>query len=283
MNARIQEYLNEIRRTRAAKTVQNYEEMLHRYSNYLRGRSDFSRSLAVSFLLSLQEKQFGEASVSLHQATLKSFFSWMVANGYLERNPFEQNPIPAYVSPKRSDSFVFTPGEYEKIKAACLKIQNPDHLFWHDAVVCAWNTGLRMQDIAYLDRGQVQLLDRKITIRPNKTTRFAKVIQIPILPELYTVLEKSTLSPLFFPEMAKSYTRHGNKALSVYFGRLLKSLGIVGKSFHGFRHTVASRLLVKGVPPAIVCATTGQSLQTVQRYMHVPFEDKRNAIEKALL
>src|SRR5690349_8192312 len=140
MNARIKEYLNEIQRTRAQKTVQNYEEMLHRYSNYLRGRSDFSRSLAVAFLLSLQEKQFGEASVSLHQATLKSFFSWMVANSYIDRNPLEQNAIASYVSPKRPDEFVFTPAEYDQIKAACLKIQNPDHLFWHDAVVCAWNT-----------------------------------------------------------------------------------------------------------------------------------------------
>jgi integrase len=283
MNARITEYLTEIRRTRSPKTVENYEEMLHRYSNYLRGRSDFSRAMAVSFLLSLQEKQFGEASVSLHQATLKSFFTWMTANGYLDRNPLEQNAIHAYHSPKRPDEFIFSQSEYEKLKAACLKIQNPSHLFWHDAVVCAWNTGLRLQDVAYLDRGQVQLLARKITVRPKKTTRLAKVITIPILPELYAVLDKSTLSPLFFPEMAASYDRNGNKALSVFFGRLLKSIGITGKSFHGLRHSAASRMLVRGVPTAIVCSITGQSIQTVQRYMHVPFEDKQRAIEKALL
>jgi integrase len=278
MNSLMADYIAEIRETRSPKTAGDYEERLARFSKYMHGR-DFSRQLAVAFLLSLKEKEFGEASISLHQATMKSFFAWMKLNGHIAQNFFEVNAIPAYRSKMRPDSFVFTEHEYNCIKAACLKIQNPEHLFWHDAIVCAWNTGLRLHDIAYLERETVNLAERKITITPNKTKRYAKTLEIPVLPELHAMLEKNTFTPLLFPEMAKSYSESGNKALSMFFRRLLDSIGIKEKSFHSFRHRMTSALLNAGTPISIVSSVTGQSFATLQRYSHAKLDDKRRYME----
>lgn len=278
MNPLITDYLTEILATRSPKTAEDYQERLKRFSAFLRDRP-FTRQVAVNFLLSLREKQFGEASISLHQSTLKSFYGWLASTGAIAQNFMDVAPLPAYRSNHRDNDFPFTEDEYGRIKAACLKIQNADHLFWHDAVVAAWNTGLRLRDIAFLNRSQVDLAERKITVIPNKTRRFNKAVEIPILPELFETLERNTCVPLFFPEMASSYGKSGNKALSVFFGRLLKSLEIEGKSFHSFRHRFSSALLNVGTPVSVVSSITGQTMKTLQRYSHVPMEDKRRAMQ----
>lgn len=201
---------------------------------------------------------------------------------HLERNPLETNAINRYHSNNRPNEFVFTQDEYARIKKHCLNIQNENQVFWHGAVVAAWNTGLRMHDIAYLHVDQVHLNEGRIVLVPNKTRRLAKAVEIPILPELDSELRKITCAPLFFPEMASSYDKHGNKVLSVQFGRILDGCGIEGKSFHSFRHRVSSALLNAGTPLSVVSSITGQTIQTLQRYSHAGSE-QRAAAMKALI
>jgi integrase len=121
---------------------------------------------------------------------------------------------------------------------------------------------------------------QRIALVPGKTMRFAKSIEIPILPELKEMIERNNCAPFLFPLMAKSYNQSGNKALSVAFGRILKALNIEGKSWHSWRHGVVSKLLNAGIPLSVVGSITGQTLQTLQRYSHVGFDQKKLAMEK---
>lgn len=270
-NHLIEEYLREMTLTKSKCTAQQYRVRLERFASFVHKQKNgahFTRSVAVEFIGWMKKEKFGEASISYHQMTMRGFYAWLALNGYIEKNFLETNIVPIYKAPKRPDNFVFTDEEYQKIKAECLRIQNGDYVFFHDACVIAWNTGLRMADVALMKKDQIDLAKRKLTVRPQKTTRIGKIVEIPITQELYNVLKDNTYTDYVLPMMALFYNTRGPSSISDYFSRILDRCGIEGKSFHCFRHRMATALLNAGTPISIVSSITGQTLSTIQRYSH---------------
>lgn len=266
MHPFIKEYLEEVRVTKSPVTLREYTARLKRFSKFLGDQNEFTRPIAVQFLDHLKTQKFGACSISLHQSTVRGFYAWMEANGHIKTNVLARPMITPYRSPQRSDTVVFTPIEYARIKSHCLTIQNVNQLFWHDAVIAAWNTGLRLGDIAHLSKSQIQ--KDKVVVTPRKTQRFSKVVEIPILPELREMIDRNTFEGFLFPEMAQTYDRDGSQALSQQFAEILSNCGITGKSFHGFRHRLTTALLNAGTPIPIISSITGHTIQTMQRYAH---------------
>jgi integrase len=72
----------------------------------------------------------------------------------------------------------------------------------------------------------------------------------------------------------------GAAAVSLSFSRLASRVGIENPTFHGLRHTFATRLADAGVDPFTIAELSGHAdLRMTKRYTHSLERNKRNAVE----
>jgi integrase len=143
---------------------------------------------------------------------------------------------------------------------------------WKGVIMVALYTGARLTDVVRMKWGAVDLAERIIRLRPQKTARSKKSreLVIPILPPLEAWLMAQSVpdkaeAPLF-PALSEK-SAGGAHGLSASFRRILDKAGIApgvarakegkagrnltAKSFHSLRHTFNSWLANAGVPQEI--------------------------------
>lgn len=278
--SQISDYLKEVGVRGSKKTVADYSARLARFQQWQSECKNWqlTKKNVRDFLVHLQETKTGAASIALHKATLSSYFSWLVENEVMEENPIIDLKFGAYHSSKKGHECMFTAEEY-----AALKAHTAGHSYWHGALIIGWNTALRLGDVARLHWDMVGLEEKRIDLTPSKTKRFKKSVEIPILPELLAFLEARPHRMGFIqPGMQREYAENGAKQLSQQFLRICQAVGIEGKSFHGLRHTCASRMLNKGLPANIVGSITGHNLTSLQKYAHASFTDVSSMVQEAM-
>lgn len=149
--------------------------------------------------------------------------------------------------------------------------------FLRYATAIGYWTGLRLVDIACLEWSSI--LTNEIVIWTRKREkRIALPLNDPLIGsgELKNILFEMMMesdpaaSPYCFPEERtialdpEKRSRH-----SVYYGRLLESLGIHGKSFHCLRHAFQTRLERAGKPVEEIGRLVGHSdTATTEGYIH---------------
>lgn len=278
MHTLIKDYLREVKATRSAKTFSDYSEALERFSPFCEGAKKFTRSMVVDFILKMKEDGYANSYMAGHETVVRSFYSWLVPD-HLPVNPLLGKRICVYRSKQRPDDFGLTDDDYTKIKAHCIEKGKKQ---WLGAVIVGWNTGLRLGDVAQLKWSSVDLDKKCLRVKPQKTVRFAKELEIPLLPELYVYLveHKEGRSEYLFPKLRRLYQESGHLPQS--FTYMLRRCGIQGKSFHSLRHGFISRAIGRGVPVGVVSSLTGQTLPVLQRYMHVSFADKTKQMMEAM-
>lgn len=171
----------------------------------------------------------------MRKASLDSFFKVCLAEGYVLRDPgalvrvrysemtFDQKE-PTTRTP-------FTEDEVSRL----LTVQSP---FWGAAIRLSLNYGLRLSDVAQLEWSSFDRPD-KVVIWTDKRDRR---IVLPRVPDVDRVLPNRTKHRYVFPDRAAVATDMKRRAgLSVQFSRILRSIGIEGKSFHCLRHTFATQ------------------------------------------
>lgn len=276
MNLLIATYLDECHQLRAGKTYRDYKGRLTLFDQFIPEKPEWTRQLTVSYLLHLKAGGTGSASIFLHETTIKTFYSWLVITGHLPLNPLQGKPIMPYTSPKRDEDFAFTVKEYEAVKKFCRKHER--YKEWYGAVLVGWNTGLRLADVMRLGREHIS--KNVLTVEPQKTVRFHKIIKMPISKEMTDWLDGfQELPERFFPSLYNRY-QGCDASVSQQFGRICRACYVSGKAFHGLRHAFLSRHLNAGVPISIISSMTGQTMKVLQRYSHVTVEDQRKALER---
>jgi integrase len=151
--------------------------------------------------------------------------------------------------------------------------------YWRYGVICAWHTGLRLSDVALMKTNRLNLDKRVIDMTPLKTRRFNKRVLIPIADPLLKQLRMMDLTGEYVaPPMAVHYQFDQHKTLSMQFIRLARKAGVIGKSFHCFRHTFVTRLLEGGASAELISTITGQTVDQVMSYAHPSIDSKREAM-----
>jgi integrase len=152
--------------------------------------------------------------------------------------------------------------------------------FWQCAVQIASETGLRLGDIALLEWKSFEKAGRLV----KHTSKTTQRVDVPISDEVIALITKIPASHdrYIFPHQAEVQRDVKRRSLmSVQFGRLCKSVGIEGKSFHCIRHTVATdklkasnkeelaRRLAESLSLKEIAALLGHSnTKTTKRYTH---------------
>ncbi len=170
---------------------------------------------------------------------------------------------------------------------------------WKTLIFVGIYTGQRLGDCCMLTWGNVDLAQGWIRFVPQKTqSRSYAPIQLPILPHLRPMLEKTPLaerSGYVLPTIAALYSKSRDRVTD-HIQKLLRNCGVqihkpgtgmqknpsTGKwehtgtravlqyGFHSLRHTTVSLLQQSGAPLAVVQAIAGhRTVAMTQRYTHV--------------
>lgn len=265
-------------RMMAEQPVVVTEEHINRYVNSKNGWKATTRSFKLTIL--------------------KEFFEWCLVKKYALTNPAKavngvnmqllshEQKEPKKKIPFTLDEVAFllrhieqeiaeTEGDGTAVFDARLYHNKINRLkFWHAAVIISRYTGLRIGDVACLERASVG--EKELIVWTRKRD---KRVALPLNDELREALGKHVNgSQYLFPTQRALAASLGLKGqLSEQFGQILIRAGIEGRSFHCLRSTAAldmrERLIASGCTEEhaeeIVAAILGHSSVTTtqQHYL----------------
>ena len=225
--------------------------------------------------------------------------------GIITHNPAEGVELPA--TAKGDDGGettrdVFTAEQVSALLDAAIAREHGKPVFaagaeWRGAILFAYFTGARLQDVANMTWNAIDLPAKTITFRAQKT---GKVVTIPMHAELESYLlalpAPDSGKAFVFPMLAGGRTS-GRSGLSMTFARIMARAGIVGEvlhaaekggkgrtvralSFHSLRHSFNSAMANAGVSQEVRMKLTGHTSAEMNKgYTHHELEPLRAAIK----
>jgi integrase len=200
------------------------------------------------------------------------------------------NPVRA-IDPKKVDVSVRDTFSPEQV-AALLRNADSD---WQGAILLGFTTGARMQDIANLTWGAVDIASGVLSFTQRKTGRRSVVGLHPDVLEWISAREVSDDPSSFLLPSLAGRSGAGRNGLSRAFesimrraevqGRLIrerkgkKGRSLRGLSFHSFRHSAASAVFSQAALKEITRRVTAHAEKgEVDRYIHQDIEALKAAI-----
>jgi integrase len=224
--------------------------------------------------------------------------------GIITHNPAESVELPGKA--KNEDGAeairdVFAPKQVRALMNAAVIRERGKPVFdageeWRGAILYAYFTGARLQDVANVTWSAIDLPAKTITYRAKKT---GKLVTIPIHPELENYLLELAApdsgKAFVFPKLAGRGTG-GRSGLSMTFSRIMARAHVAGEvmhkpkkggrgrtvrtlTFHSLRHSFNSAMANAGVSQEIRMKLTGHvSAEMNKGYTQHELEPLRAAV-----
>ncbi len=245
------------------------------------GRFNFRQMkplIVRSFMAHLHKRKLAPSSIERKLSTLRSFFRYLVREGWMDNNIASM--IPAPKKPKRIPRFLSVDEMF-----SILENRNRDdknYLRDNAMLELFYSSGLRISEIASLSIGDLNLENKMVrVIGKGRKERILPVTKKAV-KAVKALLEDCgrTAGPLF--------SSRGSKRISLrtIFNIVVNS-GIKGGVFkrvtpHMLRHTFATHLLDGGADLRAIQELLGHStLATTQRYTHIALDHLMKVYDKA--
>ena len=283
------EYIS-FQKRQSSHTQTSYRNDLEQFASYLKDTYQITDLLQAdyhlvrSWLITLSEEGLQTSSINRKIATLKSFYKFLIKQGYLENNPMLR--IKPLKTPKRVPQFV-----EEKDMLLLLDNIEFEKSFrgYRDKIVLEmlYNTGIREAELLGLSETDVNYIRQEIKVlgKGNKERI------IPITHSLsYDLQEYAYHRQRTFPNLNHQkliVTDGGEPAYPMLIYRIVnKYLKLVSnankKSPHVLKHTFATHLLNKGAELNAIKEILGHSsLGATQIYTHNSLEKLKEIFEQA--
>ena len=209
-----------------------YNRFVAKLPTKIKYADEVTAHIAFDYLKTNYSEKSGK-SWNNNKTYLTSLFKTILIDANMNENPFTR------VIQKRNNGRHQRPFTDDEVNAIIKTAKEP----WKSACVIAYHTGLRQKDCFALRWDDI--IDNIITIKPAKTARYGKSVQIPMHLELIKYISTLPKSPdgtiLGFVGKQSHVGR-----FTRYFGELLDKLeikdnenGIV--TFNSFRNTFITR------------------------------------------
>ena len=230
------------------------------------------------------KRKVKNATINRYLETLSKIFSIGVDNEIISSNPLKK------VSKLREDNhkirfltieeekrlFTEIEKEYEVIDKYTRqkKIIQP-YLYLKPIIITALQTGMRRGEIFNLKWSNIDFEYGIIELLDTKPGKARKIPLSKTLENLLNSIEKLSEYVFVNPQTNQPYVN-----LKHSFTSLIKNAKIEDFRFHDLRHTVATRLVEKGIDLLVVKEILGHSnIETTMRYAHPVPKRKQEAID----
>jgi integrase/recombinase XerD len=195
-----------------------------------------------------QQRSLTGHTVNCYLRAIRAFWSWLIAEEYIETNPFDKITIPK--PPKK----VITPFSEEQIRAllGTIDIKSPNGFRDWTIILTLLDTGIRVSELTELELDNVNLAQRCLKIRGKGDKERIVPIGISVQRAIAKYINKYRSNPTYPLSSNLFLTRDGmlltpNRIESIIERYALKA-GIRGvrASPHTFRHTFAITYLRNG-------------------------------------
>ncbi|HTM88400.1 MAG TPA: site-specific integrase, partial [Terriglobales bacterium] len=214
-----------------------------------------------------EDRKWAAATINRYKALISLCYTLAMKNGKLTANP-------ARLVKHRQENngrIRFLSAEEEmKLRAAIRRRHVPEFEI-------AINTGMRLSEQYTLERVNVSLERKSVTVQQSKNGTARHIpLNARALAALKWVLESHSAAQVF-PHHANATKGHAPR----WFGSAVEKAGITPITWHGLRHTFASRLVMAGVDIRTVQELMGhKSILMTMRYAHLAPDHQRAAVEK---
>lgn len=305
----LRQWLDGKSEAKAEGTGTRYEQICREFLESLGGRAKLNiAAVGPQDVLAFRRIRVGKglapSTVNLDVGVIGSAFERARRLGYIPMNPCAA--VEALPDDDKVEKDVFTSEHVRALMVAAVSRDSNGRLVfdggedWRGAILFAYYTGARLQDIANMQWGSVDLAAKLVTYTPRKTRRSKKRgVAVPIHPELHgyllTLAAPDSAAAFVFPKLAGHGTG-GKTGLSRTFGRIMARAKISGRiararnkqgrtvntlTFHSLRHSFTSAMANAGVSEELRMKLSGHTTRDVHAgYTHHELEPLRNAVEK---
>lgn len=270
----------EIEKNYSKYTVANYRLDLEGFKQFLGDLSleKIDYLILRKYLAALKEKNLKVRTVNRHLSTLRSFFKFLIREGYLKANP-----ITSLSSPKQEKHLplFLTEEEVTKLIAA---VQPKDERGLRDRAVLEtfYSTGIRVGELVGLKVQDIDFIGGVIKVLgKGKKERIVPIGDIAVVAiRAYLEKRKKQQEALFLNKSGRRITDRGIRNI---VGKYIRMASIKrGVSCHTLRHSFATHLLNRGADLRSVQELLGHvNLSTTQIYTHLTTDRLKSVYDKA--
>jgi integrase len=286
------------------KTLLGYEAVWKRFKRWALGKElhflhEISADHAVQYADNLWQSKVSASTYNQHVKFLRSLFVALELEAGLVSNPWARITS----TKKNLEKGGRRNLTIEEFQAVLAKAEPNLQLL----LLIGLFTGLRLVDVVNL---KVENLEHNpfppdtgrrpgfIVVKPKKTERVNKIVEVPIHPSLAEILRRLKAQKkqgFLFPEEQAVHARDSGE-LTSEFQALFESCGIktreeigeghrrraiVRVGFHSLRHTFVSLCAKAGAPLHVVQKLVGHGnpMLTADKYLHIDKAEKQAAIK----
>ncbi len=241
---------------------------------------------AKQFALFLKDKGQSDSTIKNLITLLSGPFAPLASAGVIATNPFDRKALGVKLDAVAVEKQPFSPQEVDQMLAFTQGTE------WQGLILCAYYTSQRLSDLVRLRWSQVDLQNRVIRIRPEKTSRSKKTIDLPIPGELHDWLMDQAgddANGFIFPSLQPKlknlpdiFTATVMIPAGVQFETEITKGGrrLYTKSFHSFRHAALTQLQEADVSDATRAGFSGHTSKAMlDRYSHAKQTQMRKGVE----
>ncbi|MFH1269465.1 MAG: tyrosine recombinase XerC [Candidatus Omnitrophota bacterium] len=272
----------EIEKNYSRHTIENYKLDLNDFNKFL-GEAALDKVdylLLRKYLALLKERTLSSRSVGRRLSALRSFFKFLVREGFLKTNP-----ITVLSSPKQEKHLplFLTEEEVSKLIGA-VKLNNERDYRDRAVIETFYSTGIRVSELVGLDIEDIDFIAGIIKVMgKGKKERIVPVGEIALTAiRSYLDKRKKEKQPdaLF---LNKNGTRITDRGIRNVINKYIRMASLKhGVSPHTLRHSFATHLLNRGADLRSVQELLGHvNLSTTQIYTHLTTEKLKSVYDKA--
>jgi integrase/recombinase XerD len=294
MDDPVAQFLNflSVEKNASGNTIAAYRNDLTQFDTFARvrangGWSHVEPERVVAFVEDLRSRSYKDATVARKVAAVKSFFSFLAAEGAIEGDPTEDlkspqvgKTLPRALTIREVDELLEQPNQRKTPEAQRDKAM----------LELLYATGLRVSELVALDTIDLEFEANPVTVRCVGKGDRERVLPLP----QRTVDELRQYIARIRPRLVRSkkeaalfVNRRGERLTRQGFWLILKNYARDAKldraiTPHTLRHTFATHMLSGGMPLRTVQDALGHaSISTTQVYTQLTNSQKRTEYDKA--
>jgi len=271
-------------------TIRSYENDLKYFDKFINDTGcdtkieDANEKNIRAWIVDMMGKDFSVLTINRKISTLKTFYKFLIREGYVTINPMDKvtapkpsRKIPAFIDEQQINHLLddFSFGD----DFSGLRNKTIIEMFY--------NTGMRLTELVNLKDSDFNLIEETLKVTGKRNKERIIPIHVSFTNSIKQYLKEKEIQ---FPSLQHNYffvTDKGNKLYEKFVYRVVnKYLKFVStiekKSPHILRHTFATHLLNRGADLNAIKELLGHAnLSATQVYTHNTFEKLKSIYKQA--